>query len=332
MPQLPTGSDTGTSTEYTLVARMRNVFAKGFERFRAGGQKAQEWYSNQPRRNQILIKICVVLGFATAIMVIVFHNYIMRLLVTIANKWESLEYGKLILFTLVFLVSFPPLLGYSALSLLSGMIYGFPGGWPVLAIGTVLGSLCSFIIFRYLLRSQAERLVDRSQKFKAFSEILNEDSSLLLLVLIRLCPLPYSLSNGALAAIPALPATTFFLASVLTTPKLLIHVFVGHKIIELGDSTKGRSTKVFDLISIFLTSSALLLVTYLIYKKMQQKLQSYHIVGASNDRFDSLIFGNFEDDLENGNNVELDSNEFDDDNFIIADDDDLLPENSENRK
>ena len=75
-----------------------------------------------------------------------------------------------------------------------------------------------------------------------------------------------------------------------------------------------------DIISIVITGTAATLAAYLIYAKMQQKLASYHSRGIAAD--DVMVFGNFEDDLELGSNeIELNSADFDADNFIIEDDD-----------
>lgn len=154
-----------------------------------------------------------------------------------------------------------------------------------------------------------------NEKIRAFSEILRDDSSLLLLTLIRLCPLPYSLSNGALAAVPELPALTFFLASLFTSPKLFIHIFIGSKIKELGDANKTTSTKVIDLISIAITVVALTLSTYLIYKRMKMKLETYHHNSQANGVDEDLVFGNFAD-LEEGREMEMEGN---DEAFFIDD-------------
>lgn len=285
-------------------------------------QTLLNWYKLQPKWKQILIGILGIIGLIIFSIVLIFHKYLIHGLVILSDHWNDLKFGKLILFILVFMVGFPPIIGFSALSMLTGMVYGFPNGWPLLASASISGSFVSFIFYRYLLHNQAEALIKSNEKFRAFSEILREDSSLFLLILIRLCPLPYSLSNGALAAIPELSSITYLLASILTSPKLFIHIFVGYKLKELGDDTKSRTTKIFDLISIIITAIASALTTYIIYYKMQQKLTTYHSRNdnTNSNGYDEMIFGNFEDDLESGNNVELNSTDFDEDNFIIDDD------------
>lgn len=291
------------------------------------GNQVIAWLKQQPKWKQwLIVGGLVVLNTAIIIMVI-FHHYFIGKLVEVSEDWKKFTYGKLILFTLVFFVGFPPLIGYSMLSMLGGMVYGCPGGWPLVASGTVAGSFASFLVFRYVLHDRAVGLINSNEKFRAFSEILDEKNALVLLILIRLCPLPYSLSNGALAAIPTLSPMTYLLASAITSPKVLIHLFVGYKLKSLGDDTKPTSSKIVDIVSIVVTLVAATTTTYVIYHKMQQKLNMYHDANHQDNTqdYDQMVFGNF-DDLESGN-IELNSTEFDADNFII-DDEDIANNNS----
>lgn len=282
-----------------------------------------DWYKQQTTTKKVLIAILAIVGVAGVVLLALFHVYIIKFLIWLSDKWEGLAFGQLLLFTLVFFVGFPPLLGFSSLSILSGMVYGLLSGWILLAVASISGSFCSFLVFRYLLRALAEGLLKSNEKFRAFAEILKEDQSLLLLILIRLCPLPYSLSNGALASIPELAPTTYLMASVITCPKLFIHVFIGRQLKDIGDETNTTARRVFDGISLLITALASAATTYIIYLKMQQRLEKYHQANPSYseaDNYNEMIFGNFDDD-ESGNNLELDSAEFDADNFIIDDED-----------
>lgn len=282
-----------------------------------------DWFKSQSTIKKVFYIAGAISAFVAAVVVLIFHKYLIGSLVEVSELINKSKYGGLALFIAIFFVGFPPLLGFSALSMLCGMVYGFPGGWPLLAAASISGSFASFMVFRYFLRNQAERLVAQNEKFRAFAEILKEDASLFLLILLRLCPLPYSLSNGALAAIPNLPASTYLLASFITSPKMFMHVFIGHTIKNLGDAERPTSAKVLDVFSILLTGCAVSLASLIIYKRMQQKLESYHERDSTtNASYDDLVFGNFDEDPELGNNLELNSTEFDDDNFIIDDDDD----------
>ncbi|KAK6203339.1 uncharacterized protein RJT21DRAFT_26347 [Scheffersomyces amazonensis] len=307
MPSLPIDT-AGATAGFNELVRDANLVA----------QRSVNWYRDQTSLIKVLLGIVGIIGISAGITVVIFHKYLINALVYISDQWHNFSYGGPLLFSLIFIVGFPPLIGFSTLSILTGMIYGFPGGWPLLASASILGSLCSFLINRLIFHDYAVKLVNKQETFRAFSEILREDKSLMLLILIRLCPLPYSLSNCAFAVVPDLPILRFLLSSIITSPKLLIHIFVGYKLKNLGDDTKTTSAKIVDFISILLTGLATTITTYIIYGKMQQKLTSYH--ENQNGYPDRIIFGNFEDDLElGGSEIELNSADFDDDNFIIDD-------------
>ncbi|OBA19476.1 hypothetical protein METBIDRAFT_45716 [Metschnikowia bicuspidata var. bicuspidata NRRL YB-4993] len=290
------------------------------------GRTSSEWFQSQLTKKKALCIVGGLLGFVAGVTLLVFHKRFIAAMADVSDLIRASKFGGLALFVAIFFVGFPPLLGFSALSMLCGMVYGFPGGWPLLAAASTIGSFASFMVYRYFLRNQAERLVARNEKFRAFAEILKEDASLFLLILLRLCPLPYSLSNGALAAIPNLPASTYLLASVITSPKMFMHVFIGHTIKNLGDAERPAAAKALDVFSILLTGCAVSLASYIIYRRMQQKLESYHERGPNNDAmYEDLVFGDFGESPELGTNLELDAAEFDDDHFIIADDDEDLP-------
>ncbi|ODV95267.1 hypothetical protein PACTADRAFT_75776 [Pachysolen tannophilus NRRL Y-2460] len=239
----------------------------------------------------------------------------MDLLVSSARTWREMRGGKILMFVLIFGVSFPPLIGFSALSALTGMIWGISGGWPVLAAASITGSMFSFILFRYVLKERAVELMEKSRKFEAFTMILNDKNALWLLCLIRLCPLPYSLSNGALAAVPGISVPTFVGASVLTSPKLLIHLFIGSKIADLGES-QDFATGLVDFASILITATAFSLTTYIIYIKMREKMQE---LGANATiTLDEANFGIEDIDEGNGDDDSMFRDEdFEEDNIIV---------------
>ncbi|CAH2353616.1 golgi apparatus membrane protein Tvp38p [[Candida] railenensis] len=321
MPRLDSNTDPFRRPNTNHI---NSIYKQNLSKFQNFSEELTKRYDELTPTKKILVWILAVFNVIAVVLILIFHSYIIKSLVKLSDKWADLKFGHLLLFTLVFMVGFPPLLGFSPLSLLCGMVYGFPYGWPLLASAMFTGSFASFLVFRYLLHKQAVRLIQANEKFRAFSDILKEDQSLLILILIRLCPLPYSLSNGALAAIPELSAWTYALASLITSPKLLIHVYVGWKLKSLGDETKTFATKVVDFVSILITGAASALTTWLIYSRMQRKLEIYHSSRQqTNGDYDAMIFGNFDDnDLSSNNNVELDSNDFDADNFVIGDEDD----------
>jgi hypothetical protein len=68
--------------------------------------------------------VAAVLG----ILFLVYNETIFGKLLPVAKKWRDVRAGWLILWMLIFTVSFPPLIGYSSLLTIAGFVYGFPNG------------------------------------------------------------------------------------------------------------------------------------------------------------------------------------------------------------
>jgi len=66
------------------------------------------------------------------ILFLVYNETLLEKLQPYARKWRDVRGGWLILWALIFTVSFPPLIGYSTLLTMCGFVYGFPNGYVIL--------------------------------------------------------------------------------------------------------------------------------------------------------------------------------------------------------
>lgn len=123
--------------------------------------------------------------------------------------------------------------------------------WFIVASATVIGSLCSFLVSRTVLSKFVHRLIANDKRFAALSLTLKHDG-LKLLCMIRLCPLPYSISNGAMSTFPTVRPFMFALATAIASPKLLIHVFIGSRLAAIARSGEkmDAGTKAINYVSI----------------------------------------------------------------------------------
>lgn len=98
--------------------------------------------------------------------------------------------------------------------------------------------------------------------------VLKHDG-LKLLVMIRLCPLPYSISNGAISTFPTVQPLVFALATLAATPKLLIVIFVGSRLAVIAESGEKMdiATKLVNWGSIIFGISLGILTGYVIYNR-----------------------------------------------------------------
>lgn len=206
-----------------------------------------------------------------AILMLIFHNSILHKVVEMSDDLKGKNTTWLVLILLIFLVGFPPMIGFSLLATCTGLIYGVSlQGWSILAFGAVIGSVASFCLFKTLLHSQAEKLVHSNRRFEAFAAILQENNSYWVLALIRLCPFPYSLTNGAIAAVYGISVRNFSIAQLITTPKLFVYLFIGSRIRNMGE-TDSTGSRFFDLVSIVITMMVFTVTAWILYAKTQRK-------------------------------------------------------------
>jgi uncharacterized membrane protein YdjX (TVP38/TMEM64 family) len=216
----------------------------------------------------IALNVVLAVGF---ILFLVFNERIFAYLGPAAKRWRDTPGGWLVLWAMTFFVSFPPMIGYSTCVTIAGFVYGMKG-WFIIASATIVGSTASFIVSRTVLRSYVSRLAERNKRFAALSLVLKHDG-IKLLIMIRLCPLPYSFSNGAISTIPTVTWQNFMLATALVTPKLLLHIFVGRQIGLLAEegNKMDAGTKMISYLSIAIGMTAGIATGYFIYVKTKAR-------------------------------------------------------------
>lgn len=230
----------------------------------------QTWYHFTPLQRAGIVVLNIVL-FVSTILFLVYNERIFAWLNPIAKSWRNMRAGWLILWVLTFFVSFPPMIGYSTCVTIGGFVFGMKG-WFIISTATVVGSTCSFIVSRTVLRDFVGRLTEKNKRFAALSLVLKHDG-LKLLIMIRLCPLPYSLSNGAISTIPTVTWSNFAIATAIASPKLLLHIFVGSRLGDLaenGDKMDTR-TKIVSYVSIAIGVTAGLLTGYFVYVRTKAR-------------------------------------------------------------
>lgn len=196
--------------------------------------------------HRAMVMLVILIGWTFIILSVLYSEAFFRWLATVSKTWREIPGGWLIAFMLIFVTSVPPIVGYSTANTITGFVYGFPLGWPIAASACVVGSLAAFMACRTVLSGHVNRLIGSDHRFVALGQVLRRDG-ILYLTGIRFCPLPFSLSNGFLATIPSISPLAFVISTALSTPKLLIHVFIGSRlaiIAEAGDSMTTRDKMV----------------------------------------------------------------------------------------
>lgn len=227
------GSPYASRSSVELRDNVINTAGKFYRRF------LKIWNKLTPLQKILLVIGLIVLNVG-GLLFLIFNEKIFGWLQPYAEKWKHTRGGWTILWAITFMTAFPPLIGYSSCGTTAGFVYGIWEGWLILATATIVGSFCSFIVSRTILRKYVERLVANDNRFAALTLTLKEDG-LKLLCMIRLCPLPYSLSNGAMSTFPTVEPQMYALATALITPKLFIHVFIGSRLAIIAKSHEQMS-------------------------------------------------------------------------------------------
>jgi hypothetical protein len=119
---------------------------------------------------------------------------------------------------------------------------------------------------RYLFHDFVARIVAKDKRFGALALTLQHDG-IRLLFMIRLCPLPFTLTNAALSSIPTVHWVQFAGATAAASPKLLLHIWIGAQLAllaEQGNKMDAR-TKAVSITGMVVGSVAGLVTGWWIY-------------------------------------------------------------------
>ena len=170
--------------------------------------RAWAYYRRLPLAHRIALATALACSTALGIVFLVYSHRIFAWLVPVARGWRALPGGWVFVWLFAFATAFPPMIGYGTAVTVAGFVWGFPLGWPIVATATVAGSTAAFMTSRGIFSGYVHRLVGADHRFVALGQVLRRDG-LLVLAAVRLCPLPFSLSNGFLATIPSISPAAF---------------------------------------------------------------------------------------------------------------------------
>lgn len=178
--------------------------------------------------------------------------------------------------------------------------------WALVASATVLGSTVAFLLSRHFYSSFVNRLVAHDRRFAALALTLKHDG-LKLLIMIRMCPLPYSLSNGALATVPTVSWQSFMAATAIATPRLLIPVFIGSRLAKIADNVEDMEggAKFVNWMGILISFGFGITTAWFIYR--QTKIRAEQLEAQERSAAGMANVGGFEHDG--------DESDFEDDEF-----------------
>jgi len=192
-----------------------------------------------------------------------------------AAELASMDFGWLWLLAALTIISFPPLVGYTTIVTLCGFAYGM-NGFYIAVFGSVVGSTLSFSLLRFLFKERLRYWVASNKKWKALEEVVRT-KGLPLIVLIRVSPFPpWVYSNSLFASIEPVKLWQFVVATLLMSPKLLLHVFIGFRIAALSDGRQRQhmdtQTKIINAVVIAGSLAVAIFSSWVVYNLVQGQI------------------------------------------------------------
>ena len=196
---------------------------------------------------------------------------------TSLRDWiDGLGHWAPIMFILIYIVSSIILVPCSALTVLSGFIFGVVWGTVWVSIGSVLGASAAFLVGRYFARNWVERKTAGNKNFQAVGKAI-ESGGLKIVTLIRLSPLfPYNLLNYFFG-VTKVPFRTFVLGSWIgMLPGTIMYVYIGHLGRVAADSVGEKTdlaTKSLTVVGFIVTVVVTIMVTKAAKKALAERTE-----------------------------------------------------------
>ncbi|KAH9823161.1 snare associated Golgi protein-domain-containing protein, partial [Melampsora americana] len=232
-------------------------------------------------------------------------------------KLGNLEIGWIIPIIMLIIISFPPLIGHEIVILICGLVWGLWWGFAIGAIGTFLGELANFFVFRNFCRERAVKYEEKSLRFATLSLVIRQGGFWITL-LARLSAIPSHLLTPVFAT-SGMNVWIFSTATILSSPKQLSHVYLG-TLFQVGKSKTTNSGKLVSFV-VFLSSSLVtILAAAYIYWRMKKvkglvlenRMNSHRSNGTSaNDQFvqveqyDLIFRTHLPDGIEAGSTLKI---------------------------
>ncbi|KAL1723539.1 hypothetical protein EV715DRAFT_191089 [Schizophyllum commune] len=154
---------------------------------------------------------------------------------------EEGDYGKVVMFSLIFLTTIPPIPLYSTLTVLSGYTFGPTPGFVIAYAAALSGAMTVFGASRYLLCLQRPIVLWLGSSGTIRRVVRAIEKRPRLLFLIRLAPYPYNVMNCLLAA-SKVTLPVYFWATAISLFKIALYTWVGGRI----HSFSHHATNVVD--------------------------------------------------------------------------------------
>jgi len=195
------------------------------------------WFKNH---GHIIYKIFIVLVLAGSAAGCIYLGLRPDLLKRGLQEVQHLGiWGQFILVVVYIVIAFPIAVGYTALCLACGFMYGIIRGTLTTVIGIIIGSSVSYWLCGTLCKNYVEKKILQNKKAEALLKGVRRHGFKIILM-SRLTPVPFGVQN-ALFGISGIKFYWYVLATFLgMLPEAFLWCYFGSKIHEITDVLHGE--------------------------------------------------------------------------------------------
>ncbi|KAI0033041.1 hypothetical protein K488DRAFT_48531 [Vararia minispora EC-137] len=162
---------------------------------------------------------------AITVLTIAFHDQIINWLKPTGEKIRDLPAGWLIPVAILIVLSFPPLFGHEFVHIICGVVWGIGVGFAIVALGTLLGEVANFLVFRYFFRARAEKYEKKNLRYGLLAHVVR-NNGLFVAFMMRMSAIPPHFTT-IVFTLSGMSFFVFFVAAVLSLPRQFGTVVLG---------------------------------------------------------------------------------------------------------
>ncbi|KAG1214460.1 hypothetical protein G6F68_002320 [Rhizopus microsporus] len=202
-----------------------------------------------------------------------YRRAILELIQTVAVELRTTPYSSILLTALIILTSIPPLLGFTFSTTITGFIYGFPGGVLPAVSGAFIGASVAFALIRKYNFSRFIKLSpSKQEKYVAIQEAI-EQGGFKMMILIRLSPIPWPITNMLLSIITTVSIQQYMLSALLASFKVSLDVWIGSQLADLSNPDLPPSAHRIAMATMGCGILILVAVAWWLYRLTMEKVK-----------------------------------------------------------
>ncbi|KAK8866019.1 hypothetical protein IAR55_001170 [Kwoniella newhampshirensis] len=214
------------------------------------------------RRHMYKWYAILIIAIALTALITAKHETVVEFCQPVTQRIRSWPGGFMIPIGVLIIVSFPPLVGHEIVGILCGLVWGLWVGFAILAAGTFLGEIATWIAFKWFCQGRAAKFEKKNKLYSALTQLIREKSFMFVLVL-RFSAVPGHITTAVSASAGA-NFWSYLAAAFLTLPKQWTIVYLGKAF-----GTQSRKNTIISVITTVLTLIGTVIAAVYIYYQMR---------------------------------------------------------------